>query len=69
MEWLNTLNDDQLALLGCFTAIVVSATIMSLSYYLGPASRAPQSTTQKLPHVERLKQQAEAGNESGRRAA
>lgn len=57
MELLNTLSDDQLALLGCFAAIVVSATVMSLSYYVGPARKtAPAPRT--LPHVERLKQQS-----------
>ena len=69
MEMLNTLSDDQLALLGCAVAIVVSATMMSLSYYLGPASRRPQSSVQKLPHVERLKRQAETSGDSERRAA
>jgi hypothetical protein len=58
-----------LALLGCGVAIIVSATIMSLSYYLGPASRHRQDSPQKLPHVERLKQQAETTRDAGRRAA
>lgn len=57
MELLNQLSDDQLALLGCFAAIVVSATIMSLSYYVGPASRTA-TAPRTLPHVERIKQQA-----------
>jgi len=57
MELLNTLSDDQLALLGCFAAIVVSATIMSLSYYVGPARKAAPFV-RTLPHVERIKQQS-----------
>jgi hypothetical protein len=56
MEYLNTLSDDQLALLGCAVAFIVSATIMSLSYYVGP-SRNNRPTIHKLPHVERMKQQ------------
>lgn len=57
MELLNTLSDDQLALLGCFAAIVVSASIMSLSYYVGPARKAAP-VVRTLPHVERIKQQS-----------
>ena len=57
MELLNNLTHDQLALLGCFVAIVVSSTIMSLSYYVGPA-RKSASAPRTLPHVERIKQQS-----------
>jgi hypothetical protein len=57
MELLNNLSDDQLALLGCFVALIVSATIMSLSYYVGPARKtAPAPRT--LPHIEQIRQQA-----------
>lgn len=67
MELFSNLTDDQLALLGCFAAIVVSATIMSLSYYIGPASKTV-STPRTLPHVERIKQQSQP-HTSERRAA
>jgi hypothetical protein len=35
IELLKTLSDDQIALLGCATALCVAGTIMSLSYYIG----------------------------------
>jgi hypothetical protein len=56
MELLNNLSDDQLALLGCFAAFLISATIMSLSYYAGPARKAAPAP-RTLPHIERIKQQ------------
>lgn len=58
MDILNNLSDDQLALLGCMAALLVSATIMCLSYYVGPARNA-KPVTRKLPHVERQKRQYE----------
>lgn len=54
MDIISTLTDDQLALLGCFAAIVVSGTIMSLSYYVGPR-RSAAEPVRTLAHVERLK--------------
>ena len=56
MDLLNSLTTDQLAILSCLGAVIVSMTIMSLSYYLGPASRTTQ-TTRRLPHVEQIKNQ------------
>lgn len=43
MELLNNLSDDQLALLGCGAALVISATLMSLSYALRPQRRHASS--------------------------
>ena len=34
-ELLETLTDDQVALLGCLLTLVVTGTIMSLSFYIG----------------------------------
>ncbi len=39
MHFLETLNDNQLALLGCGLALLASGTLMSLSYYFGPNGR------------------------------
>lgn len=58
MDLFSNLTDDQLALLGCFAAILVSATVMSLSYYIGPASRTAQAP-RTLPHVERIRHQSQ----------
>ena len=35
MDWVRDLPDDQLALLGCGGALLASAFIMTLSYYIG----------------------------------
>ncbi len=35
MEFLNGLSDNQTALLGCAIALLMSGTMMSLSYYVG----------------------------------
>ncbi len=35
MDLFSNLSDDQVALLGCATALVVSGAVMSLSYYIG----------------------------------
>jgi hypothetical protein len=65
MDILNNLSDDQLALLGCMGALLISGTIMCLSYYVGPA-RSAAPAIRKLPHVERQKAQYES---SDRKAA
>ena len=39
MDILNGLSDDQTAMAGCAVVLLVSATLMSLSYYIGRASR------------------------------
>lgn len=36
---LNNLTDDQVALLGCLLALVVTGTLMSLSFYVGKRAR------------------------------
>jgi hypothetical protein len=35
MNLLSTLNDDQIALLGCAGALLATGSLMSLSYFLG----------------------------------
>ena len=35
LELLKSLSDDQIALVGCATALLMMGTIMSLSYYIG----------------------------------
>jgi|GEM_PF-2322245 hypothetical protein len=47
-EIVNTLTDDQIALIGCFVALVVSGTVMSLSYYVGRGRRSESSESTRL---------------------
>jgi len=41
IELWKSLSDDQMALAGCAAALLVTGTIMSLSYYIGRARMAP----------------------------
>ena len=41
MEFFHNLTDDQLALLGCAAALVLSGTVMALSYFVGRARHRP----------------------------
>jgi hypothetical protein len=49
MEFLSNLSDDQIALLGCATALVSTGSLMCLSYFIGrgrmQASRASLSAS------------------------
>lgn len=45
MEIFRNLTDDQLALLGCAAALVLSGTVMALSYFIGRARRHSGSQT------------------------
>lgn len=47
-EIVNGLTDDQIALIGCGIALIVSGTIMSLSYYIGRGSRSEASQLDRL---------------------
>jgi hypothetical protein len=53
-----TLTDDQFALVGCVVALIVSGTLMSLSYYLGRALRGQGDRTVDLPGTIRLQSPA-----------
>jgi hypothetical protein len=41
IELWKSLSDDQMALVGCAAALMVTGTIMSLSYYIGRARLTP----------------------------
>jgi hypothetical protein len=47
-EIVNTLTDDQVALIGCFVSLVVSGTVMTLSYYVGRGRRSESSDSARL---------------------
>ncbi len=49
MDFLQTLTDDQTALLGCFVALTSAGLLMSLSYYLGHWNRTASNATHRLP--------------------
>ena len=55
MDFLNGLSDDQTALLGCACALLVTGTMMSLSYYVGRLQKRAQSTPEPTePHTLRM---------------
>ena len=39
MNLLQGANDDQIALIGCLVALIGSATLMYVSFFVGPAAR------------------------------
>lgn len=41
MDIFNSLSDDQVALLGCACALVISGTVMWISYFLGRRGTRP----------------------------
>ncbi len=49
MDFLQTLTDDQTALLGSFVALAAAGLVMSLSYYLGHWNRSASDATHRLP--------------------
>jgi len=51
MNGLNGFSDDQVALIGCLVALVSSAGLMYLSFFVGPASRreTQEPAVTKLP--------------------
>ena len=55
MELFNGMSDDQTALLGCFAALLVTGTMMSLSYYVGRFfQRSQQSPEPTEPQTLRM---------------
>jgi len=55
MDMLSHLTDDQIALLGCAGALILSGTAMSLSYYVG---RFRSRTSHSQPSAPELRVQA-----------
>jgi len=49
MDFLQTLSDDQTALLGSFVALAAAGLLMSLSYYLGHWDHSAGDVTHRLP--------------------
>ena len=63
MQFFENLSDDQLALLGCGAALLVSGTLMSLSYYFGRNGQY-RANLPELPNVNRVLHAKRAGNET-----
>lgn len=64
-ELLNTLTDDQVALLGCLLALLVTGTLMSLSFYVGKRVRGDSTGRKGEPmHVVSLSLRETAGKHS-----
>lgn len=64
MQIFSQLTDDQFALLGCAVALIVTGTMMSLSYYIGQSRRQQDRQTTRT-----LKPGTEHSSQSQRRAA
>jgi hypothetical protein len=47
-EIVNSLTDDQVALIGCAVAVLFTGTVMSLSYYVGRGRRSESSKADHL---------------------
>jgi hypothetical protein len=57
MEILSNLSDDQIALLGCATALVITGSLMCVSYFIGrgqtqhAGSKAPLTAVAQRPEA------------------
>jgi hypothetical protein len=51
IELWKSLSDDQMALVGCAAALMITGTMMSLSYYIGRGRRAPAGRKASEPLV------------------
>jgi hypothetical protein len=49
MELFSNLSDDQIALLGCATALMATGTLMSLSYFIGRNRMHGNAALQRVP--------------------
>ncbi len=48
LDVLQSASDDQVAILGCVTALLAAGTVMYLSYYIGPARRRELGRLQRV---------------------
>lgn len=70
MEFLQSLTDDQKALVGCVVALLTCGTLMSVSYYIGQMFRKPETQEAAEPHILRFPNRADSQDDrSDRRAA
>ncbi len=68
MNLLQGASDDQVALLGCLVALVSSAALMYVSFFVGPAARKQNRKIESEPTVKQLPLRP-AGDSSHERAA
>ena len=62
MDLLQGASDDQVALIGCFVALVGSAALMYLSYVMGPAGRQQSKKFNSEPTIKPMPMRS--GNET-----
>ena len=62
--------DNQIAVLGCFAALIICGSIAALSFQFGPAGRATQNDSVDSPVVGTLPEEKQPPqHDSARRAA
>jgi hypothetical protein len=73
MDFLSEFSDDQIALIGCFVALVSCGGIVSLSHYLGGHSRSKRGGSQQAAESRdnrlRIARSTSKVNQSRRKAA
>ncbi len=69
MTLFSGMTDDQIALLGCFAALVVCGGLMSLSYYIRPRRTLERETETTLRFPVRETPAAESTKRESRRRA
>ena len=62
MDFLQTLTDDQTALLGSFVALAAAGLLMSLSYYLSHWNSSASDATHRLPQSQEQQNQQNRSN-------
>ena len=68
MNLLQGASDDQVALIGCLVALVSSAALMYLSFFVGPAARKQHREIESEPTVKQMPLRP-VGDSSHERAA
>jgi hypothetical protein len=63
MNLLQGASDDQVALIGCLFALVSSAGLMYLSFFVGPAARKRDSQVDAEPNVKQMPRRPESSRE------
>ncbi|MEI8383483.1 MAG: hypothetical protein WCJ09_25420 [Planctomycetota bacterium] len=68
MNLLQGASDDQVALMGCFVALVGSAVLMYLSYIMGPAGRRQSEKFNAEPTIKPMPMRSGVENHHERAA-
>lgn len=57
LDFINSLSDDQFAILGCVTALLICGIVMSLSYYIGQFFNVREAEQIAAPWNQNIQQQ------------